>query len=262
MNDKNDVTPVAMKEQITKSGLALTSAKAKELLATFEDYFDIAAEWEEKVKNIIVTDETQTREMAMAREARLFLREKRLAIEKTRKRLKQDALNEGRAIDGIANILKAVIMPLEDYCMEQEKFVQIRDAKIAEEKRIQEEKEAERLRLEQAEAERKEQERIRIENEKLKEQARQQEENLRQEQEERRRQERLRLKEKADTQRKIDEEKRKREEAEKEKKRLEEKVEEQSTELEEFTCAPQFVVDATCPKCGHEFQATIPEDHN
>jgi len=158
---------------INDSGLETT--KARVLLENFKDYFDIADEWETKAKAIVVTDENQKPDMAMARVGRLFLRDKRIAIEKTRKELKEQSLREGKAIDGIANILKSLIVPIEEYLEKQEKFVEIRDAEIAEQKRIEGERllqakeEAERIAREKAdEAER---ERIRKENETLKAEA-------------------------------------------------------------------------------------------
>jgi len=158
---------------INDSGLETT--KARVLLENFKDYFDIADEWETKAKAIVVTDEKQKPDMAMARVGRLFLRDKRIAIEKTRKDLKEQSLREGKAIDGIANILKSLIVPIEEYLEKQEHFIEIRDAELAEQKRIEGERllqakeEAERIAREKAEAE--ERERIRKENETLKAEA-------------------------------------------------------------------------------------------
>ncbi len=93
----------------------LDSTKANILLMQFQDYFKMAAEWEVKAKAIVVTDDTQVGDMQMARAGRLFLKEKRVSIEKTRKTLKEQSLREGKAIDGIANILKALIAPIEEH---------------------------------------------------------------------------------------------------------------------------------------------------
>ena len=106
---------------VRESGLV--EAKAKILLENFSNYFEIAADWEKKAKMIVVTDISQLADMKMARTGRLFLREKRIAIEKTRKQLKEQSLREGKAIDGIANVLKALIIPTEEYLERQEKFV-------------------------------------------------------------------------------------------------------------------------------------------
>ena len=157
--------------QVIVRDSGLEPAKATIMLEKFQNYFEIAAEWERKAKTIVVTNAEQTASMAMAKVGRLFLREKRIAVEKTRKELKEQALREGKAIDGIANVLKALIVPIEEYLTRQENFVAIQKA-IGEDKirkEIEERMEAERIAAEKAEAD--EQERIRAENEKLKAEA-------------------------------------------------------------------------------------------
>lgn len=114
---------------VEESGLEKT--KADLILEKFQDSFKIASEWEAKSKALVVTDVTQVTEMKMAREGRLFLKGRRVEIEKTRKELKEQSLREGKAIDGIANVLKALIEPIEEYLEKQEKFAEI---KAAEEK--------------------------------------------------------------------------------------------------------------------------------
>lgn len=111
---------------VQESGLE--KSKAQILLDNFSDYFKLAAEWEIKAKTLVITDVSQKTEMKMAREGRLFLKGKRLEVEKTRKTLKEQSLREGKAIDGIANVLKAVIEPIENYLDEQEKFVERKEA--------------------------------------------------------------------------------------------------------------------------------------
>ena len=142
----------------------LDSTKAAVLLENFRDYFQIASEWEVKARAIVVTDAGQKAEMDMARVGRLFLREKRLAVEKTRKSLKEQALREGKAIDGIANVLKAVIVPIEQYLGEQENFVKIQAAAEVERVAAEMVAKAEADRLAAEMAERVEQERVRLEN--------------------------------------------------------------------------------------------------
>lgn len=154
---------------VKESGLEQT--KAKYLLDNFTEYFKIADEWALKAKSIVVTDEAQQAEMSMARVGRLFLREKRIAIEKARKELKEQSLREGKAIDGIANVLKALIVPIEEYLEKQEKFIEFKRAAEAEAARIETEKKAEEERIAKEKAEREEQERIRLENERLKKEA-------------------------------------------------------------------------------------------
>lgn len=117
--EKNELAVI-----VDQSGLEQT--KANFVLEKFQDYFKIASEWEAKAKTLTVTDESQIAEMKMAREARLFLKEKRIEVEKSRKELKEQSLREGKAIDGIANVLKALIEPTEKYLETQEKFAEIK----------------------------------------------------------------------------------------------------------------------------------------
>jgi hypothetical protein len=163
---------------IRDSGLDVQSPKAKALLEQFADYFEIAADWENRAKSIIVTDVGQAAEMKLAREGRLFLREKRIAIEKKRKELKEQSLREGKAIDGMANILKALIVPIEEYLERQECFIEIKAAEIANQLRLDAERKAEAERITKEKAEAEERERIRLENEQLKKEAEQKEKAL------------------------------------------------------------------------------------
>jgi hypothetical protein len=135
--------------QVIVNQSGLDKNKADFILTQFQDYFKIAAEWEDKAKTIVVTDAIQKTEMEMARVGRLFLREKRIAVEKARKAMKEQALREGKAIDGIANVLKALIVPIEEYLDKQEHFVEIKAKEEAERIRLEEEKKAEEERLRQ-----------------------------------------------------------------------------------------------------------------
>jgi len=173
MSDTQEIQRIEPDNQlaiiIKESNLA--EAKAKVLLDNFSNYFEIAADWERKARAILVTDSSQIAEMEMARTGRLFLREKRIAIEKTRKQLKEQALREGKAIDGIANVLKALIVPIEEYLGQQERYTQIKAAEAAEAERLAAEKKAEEERIAKEKAEAEEQERIRKENERLRKEA-------------------------------------------------------------------------------------------
>jgi len=171
---------------VKKSGLEKT--KAQYMLDNFTDFFEIAKEWEIKAKAIKITNATQITEMKMAREARLFLRGKRIDVEKARKKLKEQSKREGKAIDGVANVLKALIVPIEEHLKNQENFVKIQEAerraKIVAEADAKAERE--RIAKEKAEeAERKaEEERIKLENIKLKEEAEKREKIMQKEREE------------------------------------------------------------------------------
>jgi hypothetical protein len=124
---------------VKESGLDQT--KAQVLIENFQGYFALAEEWRQKADAIQVTREDQRAEMAMARAGRLFLKEKRVAIEATRKQLKEASLREGQAIDNVAKILKNLIEPIEKDLEEKEKFAEIQEAKRIEALRIEREAE-------------------------------------------------------------------------------------------------------------------------
>jgi hypothetical protein len=95
--------------------------------AKFKEYEDIANEWNKKAYEIEVTDENQIELMQQAREGRLLLKAKRVEIEKTRKRLKEQSLLEGRFIDSLAKRLFAIIEPAEEHLETQEKYAETKE---------------------------------------------------------------------------------------------------------------------------------------
>lgn len=134
MNNTNGVAVAPNQPQenqlaviITESGLE--KSKAQVLLDKFTNYFEIAAEWEQKINGLNVTDINQKAKMKMAGEARKFLKAKRVDIEKTRKELKEQSLREGQTIDSIARILKNLIEPLEEKAGEIETYAERMEAK-------------------------------------------------------------------------------------------------------------------------------------
>ena len=106
---------------VQSSGLEVESAR--NVTDVFAPLFAQAHSWAEKVATIKVTDATQVREMKLARESRLALKEIRVIAEKNRTRLKEDSLRRGRAIDTVYNTLEALVKPLEAQLKEQEEFV-------------------------------------------------------------------------------------------------------------------------------------------
>ena len=101
---------------------------ALSLKNTFMPFFEQANEWKNKAKDIVVTSGTQIEEMDQAREARLALKKIRVNVETTRKELKEEGLRKGKAIDGMANIIKYLIVPIEEHLQKQEDFVKIQEA--------------------------------------------------------------------------------------------------------------------------------------
>ena len=62
--------------------------------------------------------------------ARMNIKGKRVEVEKTRKKLKEDALEYGRAVDGEAKRITALLAPIESHLESQEKIVDDEKARI------------------------------------------------------------------------------------------------------------------------------------
>ncbi len=88
----------------------------------FGPLFKQAEEWRYTAEAIVVTSVEDKAMMKKAREARLALKEIRVNAEKIRKELKEDSLRKGKAIDGMANVIKYLIVPLEEHLEKQENF--------------------------------------------------------------------------------------------------------------------------------------------
>lgn len=116
------LTEMTATQQLSTAIVGLEPDSATALRAAFETMFAQADEWASRAKAIVVTSEDDKRGMKFARESRLALKEIRVNAEKARKRLKEDSLRRGKAIDGIANVLKALIEPIESHLLEQETF--------------------------------------------------------------------------------------------------------------------------------------------
>lgn len=124
MTTNNELAVIAK-----ESGLEVS--KVDSLLSKFSDSFNRAKEVAKASGGIVVTSEKQTKEMAAARTARLELKSIRIEVEKTRKDLKEQSLREGKAIDGMSNIIKALIIPVEEHLETQEKFAELKRAERA-----------------------------------------------------------------------------------------------------------------------------------
>jgi fused signal recognition particle receptor len=257
---------------VKESGLEET--KAQFILTKFQNFFELAAEWEKKAKSIVVTNELQTAEMDMARVGRLFLREKRISVEKVRKELKEQALREGKAIDGIANVLKALIEPIEEHLEKQERFVEIREEakreaiRLEVEKRIEEERIAKEKvdaeALEKAQAENKRLQAEAVEREQVAREEREKQNRLLVAQQEKAQKEKKVLLEKMEQERKAaaelqrakDEQARKEHKAaeakaEKTKKDAQAKLDAEKAEKQRLETLLKAQVE--CPKCHHKF---------
>lgn len=111
---------------VEQSGLEVESAST--LLAAFQPIFDQAEQLRVQANAINVTDATQVTEIKQARALRLQLKEARVKSEHVRKTLKEESLRKGKAIDGIANVIKFLIEPLEERLLQQEQFAERKEA--------------------------------------------------------------------------------------------------------------------------------------
>jgi hypothetical protein len=105
----------------------LDKNKIDGLMNSFVDSFTEAKNISNEARKIVVTDESQTDLMFQARTARLSLKDIRVRVDKTRISLKEQSLREGRAIDGMANIIKALIVPVEEHLEKQEKYAEVKE---------------------------------------------------------------------------------------------------------------------------------------
>ena len=104
--------------------VGLDDESALSLRQTFETFAVQTDEWMGKALAIKVTSAEQTAEIKLARESRLGLRKIRVEVERLRKKLKEDSLRRGQAIDRVAGALKNMIEPIEEVLLEQEEFVE------------------------------------------------------------------------------------------------------------------------------------------
>lgn len=111
--------PIAL--SIEQDGMQIETFETLKL--SFNTLFDKAEGWRKKALEMPpITSIEQKREMKLFRESRLALRELRIEVENKRKTLKEDSLRRGKAIDGIANVFKALVVPIEEYLGQQEEF--------------------------------------------------------------------------------------------------------------------------------------------
>lgn len=106
----------------------LPADRAQPLLDSFQPLFVEAQEIIHAAQEIQVVDATQLTEMKQAREMRLKLRAVRGKVESLRKTLKEESLRTGKAIDGMANVLKYLIEPVEERLERDEKFAERAEA--------------------------------------------------------------------------------------------------------------------------------------
>jgi hypothetical protein len=106
---------------INESGIDAQSSSA--INDAFKDMFACVDEYKARANEIKITSPDQVDEIKEARATRLEIKNLRLKAEKTRKALKEKSLRTGKAIDGIANVLKYLLVPIEEHLQGQEDFI-------------------------------------------------------------------------------------------------------------------------------------------
>jgi hypothetical protein len=123
-----EVIPPTHQLDLAVQSAGVSETATHQLKSKFGGYFAAAESLINAARGITVTDATQLTEMRQARDARLALAKVRIEAEKTRKDMKEDSLRAGRAIDGIANVLKGMIIPVEDRLQDMEDFAKRAEA--------------------------------------------------------------------------------------------------------------------------------------
>jgi len=109
-------------ELVNETGLG--NPQADFIVSKFLPLMEDAKKLIEESKAIIVTDDSQIELMSRAKENRLALKKIRTDADKTRKELKEDVLKYGNAVQGVYNLIKDAIEPVESFLEEQEKFLE------------------------------------------------------------------------------------------------------------------------------------------
>lgn len=107
----------------------LETSQSDNLMKSYAGFYQDAKKVVDEVRSIVVTSEDQVELMKKAKEGRKRLKDIRVEVEKTRIKLKEQSLREGKAIDGMAHVLKALIIPVEEHLEKQEKFAELKEAK-------------------------------------------------------------------------------------------------------------------------------------
>lgn len=95
----------------------------KEALQKYNITDGIIKEMEQKFMPLKIKGVTDLEGYKKVREARLFIKDKRIEVEKKRKELKEDSLRFGRAVDTEAKRITSLLSPIEDHLDSQEKWV-------------------------------------------------------------------------------------------------------------------------------------------
>jgi hypothetical protein len=97
---------------------------AKPLAEIFQPFQAVLEKWEAKASALVVTDMSQKTEMAQARLARLELKEARVNMDKTRKKMVEGLKARTGKIDGVARTIREKLEALEEQLRASEEFAE------------------------------------------------------------------------------------------------------------------------------------------
>lgn len=123
--ETTEFTTVEVFDLIERNGIQV--APNQSIVGAFLNFFSDIKRWQEQAATLTITSVEQKNEMKIARQARLALKNIRVEVEHTRKKLKEDSLRIGQTIDAIARILTNEIAPIEAHLEEQEKFAELQE---------------------------------------------------------------------------------------------------------------------------------------
>jgi hypothetical protein len=110
--------------QVVLKENGIEQAESDQLLEGFKAFLERVKILKDKAVAIVVKDASEVDKMKEARLVRLELKDIRVKAENVRKERKEFFLRGGRAVDAVANIVKAAVVPLEEHLDKQEKFVE------------------------------------------------------------------------------------------------------------------------------------------
>jgi len=122
-NTTGEVQENSLTSLIKESGL--DKARSQSLIDNFGDLFELAKDWKKKAADLVISDPSQTDLIAQAKEAHSLIKDKRIAIEKKHKELKEAPLREGQALDKIKRALLELLDPIEEDLKQKKDFVKI-----------------------------------------------------------------------------------------------------------------------------------------
>lgn len=99
-------------------------ANVKDIQDDLLPFFQEAKFLEAEAMKIQVQSENDKESMQKARELRLNLQKIRVSADKKRKELKEESLRRANAVQGMFNIIKYLIVPLEEHLSKQEKYAE------------------------------------------------------------------------------------------------------------------------------------------